>query len=310
VAPTSACVLLSGETGTGKELVAETIHSLSRRSKEAFLPLNCGGVSPALIESELFGHERGSFTGADRVHKGYFERTNRGTLFLDEITEMPHELQVKLLRALETGTVHRVGGTEAIKINVRVIAATNRSPQEAVAAGKLREDLLYRLNVFPIHIPPLRDRREDIEVLAKHFLGVFNKQEGAAKELTPAAIERLRSHRWPGNVRELKNVVQRAFILAENDILPESLPLNVSEPVAADTSLQMKVGTSIGEAERRLILATLEHFGGDKKKAAEVLKISLKTLYNRVNAYGGGAAIEGGLPPRGVRRMGSAESEG
>jgi DNA-binding NtrC family response regulator len=308
-APTEATILLTGETGAGKEVVAQTIHGLSRRSREPFLPLNCGAVSPSLIESELFGHERGSFTGADRVHKGYFERANRGTLFLDEITEMPHELQVKLLRSLETATVQRVGGTEPLKINVRVIAATNRSPQEAVSAGKLRADLLYRLNVFPIHIPPLRDRREDIEVLAKHFLSVFNKQEGTQKEFTPAALERLRGHRWPGNVRELKNVVQRAFILAENDILPESLPLQATEQVAGDTSLQMKVGTSIGEAERRLILATLEHFGGDKKKAAEVLKISLKTLYNRVNAYGGGAAIEGGLPPRGVRRLSSPESE-
>src|SRR6185436_13269936 len=161
-APTEATILLTGETGAGKEVVAQTIHSLSR----------------------------GSFTGADRVHKGYFERANRVTLFLDEITEMPHELQVKLLRSLETATVQRVGGTEPLKINVRVIAATNRSPQEAVSAGKLRADLLYRLNVFPIHIPPLRERREDIEVLAKHFLGVFNKQEGTSKEFTPAALER------------------------------------------------------------------------------------------------------------------------
>jgi two-component system, NtrC family, response regulator AtoC len=166
VAPTEATVLLLGETGTGKELVAETIHGLSRRHKEPFLPINCGAVSPNLIESELFGHERGSFTGADRMHKGYFERANRGTLFLDEITEMPPELQVKLLRVLETGKVTRIGGNEAFTVDVRVIAATNRRPEEAVARGKLREDLHYRLNVFPIQLPPLRDRREDVELLA------------------------------------------------------------------------------------------------------------------------------------------------
>jgi DNA-binding NtrC family response regulator len=301
VAPTEATILITGETGTGKELVAQTLHQLSRRSREPFLPLNCGAVSPNLIESELFGHERGSFTGADRVHKGYFERANRGTLFLDEITETPLELQVKLLRVLETATVYRVGGSEPIKVDVRVIAASNRRPEEAVAAGKLREDLLYRLNVFPIHLPTLWERREDIELLAEHFLGMLNKQEGTSKRFTHAALERLRTHRWPGNVRELKNVVQRAFILSEHDVTLDSLPLGVQDDTK-DSGLLMKVGTSIGEAERRLILATLEHFEGDKKKAAEVLKISLKTLYNRINAYKSGAPIEGGLPARGVRR--------
>jgi DNA-binding NtrC family response regulator len=198
------------------------------------------------------------------------------------------ELQVRLLRVLETGTVTRVGGTEPLKVDVRVIAATNRRPEEAVAAGKLREDLLYRLNVFPIHLPTLWERREDIELLAEHFLAQLNKQEGKSKEFTRAAIERLRTHRWPGNVRELRNVVQRAFILAEGDIGVDALPLGVhEEPVGS--SLQMKVGTSIAEAERRLILATIEQFEGDKKKAAEILKISLKTLYNRLNQYKGGA---------------------
>jgi two-component system, NtrC family, response regulator HydG len=289
VARTDATVLITGETGTGKEMVAQTIHQLSGRSRAAFLPLNCGAVSPTLIESELFGHERGSFTGADRVHKGFFERADGGTLFLDEVTETPMELQVKLLRVLETATVTRVGGTEAIQVDVRVIAATNRQPEEAVAAGKLREDLLYRLNVFPIQLPTLWDRREDIELLAEHFLGLLNKQDGTSKELTRAALERLRMHRWPGNVRELRNVLQRAFILAEEDIGLDALPLGVHEQ-AEGSSLLMKVGTSVPEAERRLILATLEHFDGDKKKAADVLKISLKTLYNRINQYKGGAA--------------------
>jgi DNA-binding NtrC family response regulator len=283
VAPTEATVLLQGETGTGKELVAETIHGLSRRHKEAFLPVNCGAVSPSLIESELFGHERGSFTGADRLHKGYFERSHKGTLFLDEVTEMPMELQVKLLRVLETGKVTRVGGNEALQVDVRVVGATNRKPEDAVAKGKLREDLLYRLNVFPIQLPPLRDRGDDMELLAEHFLADLNKEHETRKDFTRPALNRLRSHNWPGNVRELKNLVHRAFILAEEHIGLDSLPLGVQE--SGGSSLNVKVGTSLGEAERRLILATLEDCEGDKKKAAEVLGISLKTLYNRLNEY-------------------------
>jgi DNA-binding NtrC family response regulator len=283
VAPTEATILVLGETGTGKELVAETVHSLSRRHKEPFLPINCGAVSPTLIESELFGHERGSFTGADRMHKGYFERAHRGTLFLDEITEMPHELQVKLLRVLETGKVTRIGGNEAIPVDVRVIAASNRRPEEAVSSGKLREDLHYRLNVFPIHLPPLRERRDDVDLLAEHFLSQLNKEQGTSKDFTRPALQRLRTHNWPGNVRELKNLVHRAYILAEEHIGIDSLPLGVQE--TPGSNLNVKVGTSLGEVEQRLILATLEDCEGDKKKAAEVLGISLKTLYNRLNEY-------------------------
>ncbi|HVR69519.1 MAG TPA: sigma-54 dependent transcriptional regulator [Vicinamibacteria bacterium] len=283
VATTDATVLLTGDTGTGKELVAETVHTLSRRHKEAFLPINCGAVSPNLIESELFGHERGSFTGADRMHKGYFERAHRGTLLLDEITEMPAELQVKLLRVLETSKVTRIGGNEPISVDVRVLASTNRRPEDAVAKGKLREDLLYRLNVFPIGLPPLRERREDVELLAEHFLQLLNKEHDTDKVFTRPALNRLKSHSWPGNVRELKNLVHRAFILAEEQIGLDCLPLGVQE--SAGSSLALKVGTSLGEAERRLILATLEECEGDKKKAAEVLGISLKTLYNRLNEY-------------------------
>ena len=284
VAPTEAPVLVTGETGTGKELVAETIHVLSRRAKEPFVAVNCGAISATLIESEMFGHERGSFTGAERQHKGHFERANRGTLFLDEITEMPQELQVKLLRVLETGTVMRVGGNEAIKINVRVVTATNRRPEEAVAQGKLRQDLLYRLNVFPIQLPPLRERGDDVQLLAEQFLDEMNTTHGTTKAFTRACLDRLRRHNWPGNVRELKNVVQRAYILAEDDVGIDALPLGVHEESGA-SSLVMRVGTSIAEMERRLILATLEHFEGDKKRAASVLKISLKTLYNRINEY-------------------------
>jgi two-component system response regulator AtoC len=283
VAPTEATILVLGETGTGKELVAETVHTLSRRHKEPFLPINCGAVSPTLIESELFGHERGSFTGADRMHKGYFERAHRGTLFLDEITEMPNELQVKLLRVLETGKVTRIGGNEAVPVDVRVIAASNRKPEEAVTSGKLREDLHYRLNVFPIHLPPLRERRDDVDLLAEHFLSLLNKEQATSKDFTRPALQRLRTHNWPGNVRELKNLVHRAYILAEEHIGIDSLPLGVQE--TPGSNLNVKVGTSLGEVEQRLILATLEDCEGDKKKAAEVLGISLKTLYNRLNEY-------------------------
>jgi two-component system response regulator AtoC len=296
VAPSDATILITGDTGSGKELVAQTVHQMSPRAREPFVPVNCGAVSPTLIESELFGHERGSFTGADRVHKGYFERANRGTLFLDEITETPLELQVKLLRVLETSTVMRVGGNDTLRVDVRVIAATNRPLEQAVAAGKLREDLLYRLNVFPIHLPTLWERKEDVELLARHFLDGLNKQAGVTREFTRAAIERLRTHRWPGNVRELRNVVQRAFIMAEENISLESLPLGVTgggasfrgEPCGGESCLHLKVGTSVAEVEHRLILATLESVGGNKKKASELLKISLKTLYNRLSQYRGG----------------------
>jgi DNA-binding NtrC family response regulator len=284
VARTDASVLITGETGTGKDVVAVTIHSLSRRSKAPFLPVNCGAISAHLIESELFGHERGSFTGADRVHKGYFERAHRGTLFLDEITEMPLELQVRLLRVLETGLVTRVGGNEPIRVDVRILAATSFRVDEAVAARKLREDLFYRLNVFPIALAPLRDRGEDVELLAEQCLSELNAAAGTDKRFTRACLERLRRHNWPGNVRELKNVIQRAYILAEGDVGVDSLPLGVSEVVSA-ASLVMRVGTPIAEMERRLILATLDECGGDKKKAAAILKISLKTLYNRLNEY-------------------------
>jgi two-component system response regulator AtoC len=286
VSPTDATVLLTGDSGTGKDLVAQTLHDLSRRRQAPFLPLNCGAVSPTLIESELFGHERGSFTGADRMHRGYFERADGGTLFLDEITEMAIELQVKLLRVLETSTVLRIGGERPVGVDVRVIAATNRRPEEAVAEGKLREDLLYRLKVFPIHLPPLRERGSDIDLLAENFLAQLNVAEGASKMFTKAAMERLRAHAWPGNVRELKNLVHHAFILADDEIGPDCLPLELAGSAdLSPTSLHLKVGVSLAEADRRLILATLNEYGNDKKKTAEVLGISLKTLYNRINQY-------------------------
>jgi len=285
VAPTEATVLLVGESGTGKDLAATTLHLISRRSKAPFLPLNCGAISPTLIESELFGHERGSFTGAQHRHKGYFERAHSGTLFLDEISEMPIELQVKLLRVLETGTLARIGGDQQVAVDVRVIAATNRDPQKAVADGKLREDLLYRLQVFPIVMPPLRERSGDVELLATYFLDQLNERQGTAKQFSGDSMDRLRTHIWPGNVRELKNVVHRAFIMADDEITPRCLPREVGGEAGAVRSLHFHVGASISDVEHRLIMATLDAYAGNKRKTAEVLGVSLKTLYNRLNTY-------------------------
>ncbi len=233
VAPTSATVLLLGESGTGKELAALTLHELSRRREAAFLPLNCGAVSPQLIESELFGHERGSFTGADRQHKGFFERAHGGTVFLDEVTEMPMELQVKLLRVLETGSFSRVGGVHPIVCDVRIIAASNREPERALAEGKLREDLYHRLNVFPIQLPPLRQRGSDLELLARHFLAELNRAEGTAKSFSADTLTRLYQYPWPGNVRELRNQVQRAYIMAD-DVIEFGLPTGAAQSIPDD----------------------------------------------------------------------------
>src|ERR1700761_7197490 len=233
VAPTSATVLLLGESGTGKELGALTLHELSRRREAPFLPLNCGAVSAQLIESELFGHERGSFTGADRQHKGFFERAHGGTVFLDEVTEMPMELQVKLLRVLETGSFSRVGGVTPIVCDVRIIAASNREPERALAEGKLREDLYHRLNVFPIQLPPLRQRGADIELLARHFLAELNRTENTTKSFSPDSLARLYQHAWPGNVRELRNHVQRAYIMAD-DVIDSGIPAGATLPTPED----------------------------------------------------------------------------
>ena len=331
VAGTSVTVFITGESGTGKEVVAQTVHDLSRRRKRPFLAVNCGAISPNLIESEIFGHEKGSFTGAERQHLGFFERANGGTLFLDEITEMPLELQVKLLRVLETSRFMRVGSSVSQEADVRIIAATNRAPLQAVATGRLREDLLYRLNVFPIELPPLRDRLSDVPLLAAHFLAAICEQEGQQRRFTPQALARLGAHHWPGNVRELRNAVQRAYVMAQGDTITERwLPgfdastgtvaavaavaavTAVAEPApaqaepaesaaAAEPSIVLPIGTSLAEAERRLMLATLRHHNHHKERTAAVLGISLKTLYNRLKEYaadeGGEGGAEGIGPP-------------
>ena len=287
VAPTDATVLITGESGTGKELVAQAIVELGPRRHKPFLPVDCGAIPPTLIESELFGHERGSFTGASQQRRGHFERASGGTLFLDEITEMPIELQAKLLRVIESGTLTRVGGETRIPMTVRLIAASNRPPREAIQEKKLREDLFYRLNVFPIVLPPLRERDGDALMLAEHFLELMNHAEETDKKLSDRARERIRAYAWPGNVRELKNELQRAFILADGDIELDGLTPG-PQPTTAPRSGALppaEVGGSLGDAERLLIIATLERCGGDKKKAAEILGISLKTLYNRLHLY-------------------------
>ena len=335
VAGTGVTVLITGESGSGKEVAAQTLHDLSRRRKRPFLAVNCGAISPNLIESEIFGHEKGSFTGAERQHQGFFERASGGTLFLDEITEMPQELQVKLLRVLETGRYMRVGSTVGQEADVRIIAATNRSPHQAVAMGKLREDLLYRLNVFPLDLPPLRERLDDVPLLANHFLAAICEQEGQRRRFSAAALERLSQYRWPGNVRELRNAVQRAYVMASSEVIDDSwLPAasagaaapvpplaaapaddaaaggsigavgTAAAPVDARASyeaevdcVRLPIGTSLAEAERTLMLATLRHYNHHKERTAAALGISLKTLYNRLKEYAADETARRGNAP-------------
>ncbi len=292
VARTAVSVFITGESGTGKEVVARTVHDLSRRRNNAFLAVNCGAISPHLMESEIFGHEKGSFTGADRQHLGFFERASGGTLFLDEITEMPLDLQVKLLRVLETGTFMRVGSTQTQETDVRILAATNRHPNQAVANGKLREDLLYRLNVFPIHLPPLRDRREDVPLIAEHFLEQIGEREGVAKRFAPGVVQQLARERWPGNVRELRNAVYRAWVMAPGAVVDSAslLPSSAGEggvEAGGDgaTHVQIPLGSSLADAERIMTIATFEHLGRQKERTAATLGISMKTLYNRLKEY-------------------------
>jgi two-component system, NtrC family, response regulator HydG len=288
VAPTNVSVLLTGESGTGKELVAETIHELSGRANEPFIAVNCGAIPATLVEAELFGYERGSFTGAIRSQAGYFERARGGTLFLDEAAEMPLDMQVKLLRALESRSICRVGGDHDIPLYARVIAATNRSVAEAVSQNHLRIDLLYRLAVFHVEIPPLRQRGADVEMLARHFLLQLNQQEGSDKKLSSDSLTYLHDHSWPGNVRELYNTVQRAFILADAELDLRAATIygpRVASPERQDGAVTFQDGLSLADVERVVIIETLRRCAGNKTRTAAVLGISLKTLYNRLNEY-------------------------
>ena len=282
VAVTEANVLIVGESGTGKELVANTLHLASHRADQSFVAINCGALSSELIDSELFGHVKGSFTGALRDHQGVFAQAEHGTLFLDEVTEMPLEQQVKLLRVLESSEYRPVGSDKVCRANVRVIAATNRDPLQAVADGVLREDLYFRLSQFPVKVPALREREGDISGLAQHFLAYCNAREQQQKQLSDAALTVIRRHSWPGNVRELKHAVERAFILADRLIEPEHLLLERATPtVAADIPADMP----LDELEKAAILAALERNGGNKTDTAEQLGISVKTLYNKLEKY-------------------------
>lgn len=284
-APSNASVLITGESGVGKELVALTIHSLSERAACDIVTVNCTAIAKDLMESELFGHKKGSFTGATQDHKGFFERASGGTLFLDEIGEMEIGLQAKLLRALETGRIRPVGGEQDVAVDVRVVAATNQEPHDAMRDGLLREDLFYRLAQFPIRVPPLRERGDDIDLLTDHFLSEYNATTGIDKGLEDDVREAFRLYEWPGNVRELKNALMQSHILAGNVIRTGDLPEELAAGDGPSISGAPPPGTSISEVERRHILKTLQHFSGDKKKAAQELGISLKTLYNRLNEY-------------------------
>jgi len=297
VGPTEASVLLTGESGSGKELAAQMIHECSVRRGKPFIAINCGAIPAGLIEAELFGYEKGSFTGAVRAHAGVFERANGGTLLLDEVTEMPLDMQTRLLRVLESRKFYRVGANTEYSSDVRVIAATNRCPLSAVQAGQLREDLLYRLAVFPIDMPPLRNRGDDVELLANHFLAELNTEAMTQKRLSAHARMTLSQHSWPGNVRELKNCIERAFILG--DTVLELAPL-IQNGIRGEQSsaqaggngsavdrdrLEIRVGSRIYDMERSLIEATLDYFKGNKRRAADALGCSLKTLYNKLNGY-------------------------
>ncbi len=285
----TAPVLVYGESGTGKELVARTIHELSNRRNKPFVAINCAAIPETLIESELFGHERGAFTGATERRLGCFELTDGGTLFLDEIAEMDPNTQAKLLRVLQEGTFRRVGGGKhEVQVDVRVVAATNQVPTDAIANGKLREDLFYRLNVFSIHLPPLRERREDIPLLARNFIEEFNRQDNRqVRGLSSEAEKELERYHWPGNVRELRNVIQRAVVISGSGLIGvEHLPDTVLRAAAPAPAAASASVTPIREMERDMILRALEETGQDKRRAAQLLGISLKTLYNKLAKYG------------------------
>ncbi|MCB1676152.1 MAG: sigma-54-dependent Fis family transcriptional regulator [Halioglobus sp.] len=286
VAPSDVAVFLSGESGTGKELVARTIHQLSPRSHCPYVAVNCGAIAAELAESELFGHVKGAFTGAHKAHTGFFKQAEGGTLFLDELTEMRLDLQVKLLRVLESCTFRPVGAEETLTTDVRIIASSNRNIREATEEGLLREDLYYRIAQFPLEIPSLRERGDDIVLLAEAFLAEQCRKHNVTKRFCEEVLDVLRIYHWPGNVRELRNVVARAFLLAGNQVTLDDLPgeLIAGESTAGEF-MRLSMGQTLEDVERRIILATLDHHHGNKTVTAKELGISLKTLYNRLKRY-------------------------
>ncbi len=301
VASSDATVLVEGESGTGKELVADAVHALSNRSGRPYVKLNTAAIPRDLLESELFGHERGAFTGAVQLKKGKFEIADTGTLFLDEIGEMPLDNQVKLLRVLQDGSFARVGGNQPMKVDVRLVCATNRNLKEEVLAGRFRMDLYFRLNVVNIVVPPLRERREDIALLARSFCERLNRRHQHEKEMSEAVVQHLRRQDWPGNVRELENTLEKLYVLSPGRQIvldPNALEPSVAAtrhettsriqntPATADDAIRILVGLPMDEVEKRMILATLSHCGGNKSKAARQLQIGLKTLYRKLESYG------------------------
>jgi DNA-binding NtrC family response regulator len=288
IASTRATVLIEGETGTGKGLVAQAIHHNSPRKGERFVWVNCGALAEGVIESELFGHERGAFTGANSMRRGRFELADGGTLFLDEIAETPPSVQVKLLRVLQDRSFERVGGQETLRVDVRLIAATNRDLQAEVRAGRFREDLFYRLSVVRIQMPALRERREDIPLLVESFIHEFNREHGRrVTGITRGVLERLMRHSWPGNVRELRNTIEGMVVFAEGRRALDlsDLPLPLREVESEGEKLEVAVGMTVEEAERQLIAATLKHAGHDKALAAAMLGIGLRTLYRKIKQF-------------------------
>jgi DNA-binding NtrC family response regulator len=290
IAESNASVIITGESGTGKELAARTIHALSLRSKGPFIAINTSAIPENLMESEMFGHERGAFTGATGIQSGCFELADHGTLFLDEIAEMPLALQPKLLRVLEDRKVRRVGGSQEFTVDVRMLAATNQEPRNAVETGKLREDLFYRLNVFTVTLPPLREHKSDIPLLIHSFLREFNEKHNSKVESCKTeTLDLLKSYSWPGNVRELRNVMERAVILAKGSwIEPSHLPVYISSLPASEAGpkIVLQMGVTAAEAEKELILKTLRSTGNNKAEAARQLGLDVKTIRNKLKAYG------------------------
>ena len=300
VAPSTASVLITGASGTGKELVARTIHDLSPRRNKPFVPINCAAIPETLIESEIFGHEKGAFTGALERRTGCFELAEGGTLLLDEIGEMPVATQAKLLRVLEDRKLRRLGSKSETTVDVRVLAATNKVPEDAVARGELRNDLYYRLNVFNIHMPPLREHKEDVPELLQTLLSEVNTKHGRkVAAVSEAVLNLFRNYAWPGNVREMRNTLERAVIVCDGAVIEtKHLPpgfghIAARPPVNDPDSIHLGIGTTVQEAERQLILKTLESTNNNKTRAAEILEISLKTLHNKLKEYGSAEAASG-----------------
>jgi DNA-binding NtrC family response regulator len=312
VAPSNASVVIHGESGTGKEVVARAIHNLSPRKDKPFVALNCSAIPATLIESELFGYERGAFTGADQRRLGNFELAHNGTLFLDEIGELPLELQAKFLRVLEERKIRRLGGRSEVEVDVRVLCATNRDLKQESQRGRFREDLYFRLHVFTVGLPPLKERREDIPLLVQHFVEKFNGETGKhVHGVAPGAMAVLQAYGWPGNIRELRNTVERAMILVDGDVIGEEhLPPDMQPSRSEAAALRIPLGMTLDDVEKDYIVASLQRNGGNKARTAELLGISEKTLYNKLNRYAAEARGRAETPADGGAPVVGAGSKG